>query len=109
MIPRQIGELRHLVTLQSYTAAKNGFGEDVQTWADSEPMWACIESLSGSETMIASQVKATASHKITIRYNSNVTPLKRFTLGARTFEINSVDDGEQRGIYMTCVCSELVA
>lgn len=74
-------------------------------WATEHAIWAEIKPLSGRELVEAQQVVADASHLVTIRYLSGVTPQKRILFGTRELYIESVQntDERRRELVLTCV------
>lgn len=79
------GSLRHSVSIENYTTARGANGTETQSWSAAETVWASIEQLSGRELMIARQIKADATHRITMRYTSNLTAKSRVVFGSRVF------------------------
>ena len=100
------GKQRHKVELQSYTASRDSFGGEIETYATYAKTWASIEPLSGRELVYAQQVSEITKIRITIRYNSSVDVKHRIKFGLRLFDINAIMDTEERNKEMTLLCSE---
>ena len=81
-------------------------GQTTQTWADAATLWASIEPLAGRELERARSVVSTATHRFNLRFRDNVTTRDRFTFDSRTFNIENVQDMDERGIQLTLLCVE---
>lgn len=108
------GALVHRVTIQQATRTLNALGEPIEAWAifaDNLP--ASLEAAPGREQIAAMQINAQRPYRITLRYLAGVTPLMRVKLGARTFEIQHVDNVGERNralaLTVTEVASNMVA
>lgn len=66
------GELRHRITLQRATEARDSFGQAVKTWSDVATVWASVEPLRGREFLDARQLQREISAHITIRWRDDV-------------------------------------
>lgn len=84
------GILRHLGTIQQYTATRNAVGEEVETWATFKQAWCEINPLRGSENYISAEKHASATHQIITRYQIGITPKMRLVIRGRTFDIIDV-------------------
>lgn len=81
------GQLRHRVTLQSFTATQNGYGEESRSYSDSATAWASIEPVTAAERLDGGQVSPSATHRIRFRERTDITPTMRLKFGTRTFEV----------------------
>jgi SPP1 family predicted phage head-tail adaptor len=102
------GKLRHRVSIQRSTPTDNEVGEGVLGWATIATVWAAIETLNGRELMRAQAAGANSTSKITIRYYSGLTVKDQILFGARTFEINSIQNTDERNIELVLFCTEAV-
>jgi len=100
------GQLRHRVTIQSRTTARDAHDDPIATWSTVVKVWASIEPLNARELILAQQVESNVTHKVTIRYRSGVTSAMRVVFGSRTFEIDSVINTDERNITMVLMCEE---
>lgn len=105
-MPLTIGALRHRVTLEQVTQTPDGGGGSTETWTAVASLWASIDPISGSESLIAERVAGAITHTIHIRHRSGVTPAMRFRLGTRIFEITAVIDPDERRRHLKCLCHE---
>lgn len=102
----RIGQLRHSVELQQPASNQDGYGEAVRTYTTYATVWASVEPLQGREFEFAQQISAETTHRITIRYNSNVTVEHRVKFGTRIFEITSPVNPKERNEKMILFCKE---
>lgn len=95
------GELRNLVTFQVRSTAIDGYGQQIDAWADSFQAWAKIEPLDGREQVSSGEVQASVSHQITVRYTPALDDVRavaamRIVYGARIFDIRAALDVDTR-------------
>ncbi len=86
-----IGSLRHRVTVRANTPTTvRGVRSD--SWADEATIWAKVEPLGVKELVDAEQVEGMASHRVTMRYRSDlsVTNDKRITIDSVEYDIRWV-------------------
>ena len=83
----RIGRLRHRVQVQNPSMATNGLGERTASYTTAETVWAAIEPFQGTELQDANQTKGRITHKILVRYSSNITTTSRLVYESRNFEI----------------------
>lgn len=103
----EAGKLRHLVQLQANTPTQNTLGEPSDSWATIANIYAAIRPMAGQELMLAQQVIAKASHQITVRNYPGLSAENRIKFGTRIFDINSVNNVDERNREMILLCSEL--
>lgn len=98
-----IGHLRHRVTLQKPVRLPDGGGGFTEGWQDLEiapEVYASIVPLSGHEQLRFHQLETTVTHRITIRYRTDVTPGMRIVKGAVIYDISGVTDQGGLGAYL---------
>jgi len=101
------GNLKHKVTIQTYSETQSSFGEPVKSWVNLTQAYASITPLSAKEFFKAG-VQAEASHKVEIRYVPGVTSKMRVLYGVRVFSIESVLNIREANKSLVLVCSEVV-
>lgn len=101
-----IGELRHRLTLERLVQSADGAGGFSEGWAVEATLWGRLRPLSGSEAVHADRLSGRHAHEITIRYRSGVDPSMRFRMGARIFEIVSIENLGERGRWLRALCEE---
>lgn len=92
------------MALQSVTTVADALGGRTSTWATTTSVWASLDPLGGREAIQAQALQSTLSHRVRIRYRTDVTPQQRLVYGARTFEILTVREiGRQEGLELDVV------
>lgn len=105
----QAGRLRHQVYLQTLgTPTRNDSGDTVETWETYAKPWVSIEPLRGRELFTAQAVDARMTHRVTLRYVSNVSPADRLLCGERVLHILSVANIDERDRMLQLLCTENV-
>jgi SPP1 family predicted phage head-tail adaptor len=108
----KIGPLRKFVSLQSVSRTQDGFGEDVDSFAQYDQVWCSISPMRGQEQISADQQSGRGIFSIKTRYNSSIVVTDRVVYvdpgrGTRTFEINFIRDIDERNHWMELVCTEV--
>lgn len=106
-----IGALCHRVSIQQRGATVDGYGQQVTTWTTVASAWAKIEPLTGREQLAAAELRASVSHKITMRYrsifaNPQTAAQYRLVYGSRYFDITASLNPEERGVWIVLDCTE---
>jgi SPP1 family predicted phage head-tail adaptor len=107
----QAGKLRHLVRIETKTSSRSAdYGDIVHTWTllGEGEVYAGIEPISGRERWEANAVTADITHRIYIRYHSQVTATMRIIFGSRTFYIESVRNLSELDDLMEILAKEEV-
>lgn len=102
----EAGRLRHRVKLQRYDRVSDGMGGYEEQWVDVATVWASVEPLQGRERFEAQQVQATTSHRVRMRYRSDVKPEMRVLFGSRILHIQAVVDPQERHRELQLLCEE---
>ncbi len=102
------GKLTQRVTLQEATWEQSESGAEESTWADVSggTLWASVLPLSGNELVQAQQVVADVTIKVVTRFYPGITTQHRWRFGTRYLNIGAVLNFEERGDYLTTLCSE---
>ena len=109
MIRKGAGSLRHFVQLQSPTRTQGTYGQSKpSSWTVYAKTYAAIEPLAGAERLAADQVTPTTSHRIRIRYRTDLQRDHRIVFNSRTFEISSVIDVDERHEELEILAAEKV-
>ena len=106
----RLGDLRHLLRLERPTeGAPDTYGQPPSGWEPVAELYAKVEPLSGRELELARQQEARVTHRLTIRFNEDVTTRNRLLLGERVFQVVSVLDEEERHDVMMLLAQEVAA
>lgn len=94
-----IAELRHRITIQSITEVSDGQGGKTENWSTVATVWARIEPVSSRERLYSDKLEYQRTHKIAIRYRSDITNDMRILFNGRYFQIKSVYSPDEREAY----------
>ena len=101
--------LRCRLTLQQPNNSADGAGGLTRGWSDVVTLWAAVEPLHGHERLEANKLASAVTHRVTIRYRSDVAAHKRFLMDGRAFNIRAVLNREERDALMEILVQEGVA
>lgn len=109
-----IGQSRNLVTLEAPTAtAMDGAGGYVDTWGPLDPAtWYCAfedATASAMERAGFGTAYAQATHILSGRYHSGLSPKARVHHDGRVYTVLAASDRQQRHMQTILLCAELVA
>lgn len=104
-----IGKMRRLITLQRREEAPDGYGGFVTTWTDYSQTWAWFKTMSGQERLFGMQLENPVTHKIYIRYRSDIDERDRIVYMERYFNIRALLDLEELRRYIEITAEEGVA
>jgi SPP1 family predicted phage head-tail adaptor len=104
----RIGRLRHRLELQSATMVQDASGEETETWATIDTIWGNVAPVGRAERFVsgADQQLATITHRVEIRYRTNITNEMRFKWGARILDIEGYEDPSTKQANMLVACRE---
>lgn len=92
-----IGRMRERVTIKSQTESRSPSGEVTLNWDTTvATVWASVDGLSSRDILQAQQADVIATHRIFIRYRSDVTYEYRLSWRGKTLEVASIADRENR-------------
>ena len=100
------GSLRHKIIFQQLTVANDTWGHSSETWTDQVTTYASIWTLRGTERMEGLKLDNEITHKIRIRYRTDLHPKMRIKFGTRYFNIISLIDPDERHIYYEIMANE---
>lgn len=93
------GEMRHRITIQQRSLASDGIGGSTETWSTLATVWSKIEPMSAGQVAWASSLEHRVTHKITIRYRSDLTSDMRIQYGGRIFHVKGYRNLEERNLW----------
>jgi SPP1 family predicted phage head-tail adaptor len=94
------GTFRYRMTIQTLARVADGQGGFDLSWADGSDVWASIEPLKGYERFQAMQMQAPVTHRIVMRYRSDLTARDRLTFNSRTFVIKELLNVNEEQRYL---------
>ena len=101
------GRLRERVTIQQATERRNAMGETVQTWEPFAERYASVEGLSSREVLLQGQQQTEVSHRVRMRYVTDMTSTMRILWRGRVLEIASLLEHGNRS-HHEALCTERV-
>jgi len=103
----EIGDMRHRITFQEPVKTPDGYKGHTVQWQDVVTVWASVEPLSGREYFYSHQIKAEVTHRVRIRYRTDITIKMRAKLSEdRALEIESILDLKERRETLEILCRE---
>lgn len=84
------GRLRHRIQLQEPTETRDAHGQAVKTYTTRATVHAAVESLRGSEAIVARQFAAEQNKLVLIRYRNDVNTDWRILHNSQALEIESI-------------------
>lgn len=104
----RIGELRKQITIQAETPTGDGAGGYALAWMNIASAWADITPLSGNEVFTAQHLEGHATHRVTMRYRSDIaiTTDMRIIYNSRVFNIRSVLNIDERNQWTEMLVEE---
>jgi SPP1 family predicted phage head-tail adaptor len=104
----RIGDLKKRITLQSVSETPDAMGGMTQTWSDVAEVWAAIWPASAREYMAAQSNVMSVSHRIRIRYRSDITSAWRiyYSDAGKYYNIVGIIDPNMRHWVLDLMCLE---
>lgn len=96
------GLLNHEMVLEEAVETPDGAGGFTTLWTQLATLWARLEPLDPARELWAARAAAEATHRITLRFRSDVRQGMRLRKLARLFPILSVQDPDESGRYLVC-------
>jgi len=101
-----IGKMNKRVLLQYRQDVTDAGGGRAITWVDKETVWAEVKPLRGEDQIHAMGLRYPITHRITIRYRSDVTPEWRIQYDSRSFNIHAKVDPDEDKRFLILSCEE---
>ena len=100
----QAGRLRHRITIQRKTEARDSYGDAVPTWSDVAEVWAEILSVTGREEYLSEQHRETGQWRIRIRKRDGMNGTMRVLHGDEVYDVLAVlpDQWKTREQILVC-------
>lgn len=103
------GQLRHQVTLQSYTVTStDDRGQPVGSWEDEAILRASIDPVRPEDVEAVNQLYHNATEICWVRYHPEVRRDRRLLFGDRVLYIGHVSNIGERNNILKLLCSEVV-
>ena len=101
-----IGDLNKRITIQYEVQTSDAMGGFSVVWTDLKTVWAAIWPVSANEHLQAMQNTMTITHRIRIRYRSDLSASYRIKYGTRYFNIVSMVNPNERGEWLDIMAKE---
>lgn len=101
------GELRHRVTIQQLSETRDsqgGFNDP--SWSTRATVWAKITPVSTSQEFFSERLEHRITHKIFIRYRSDLNIKDRISYGSRIFQVQGFKDPDERKRFLEISAEE---
>jgi SPP1 family predicted phage head-tail adaptor len=102
----RIGDLKKRIELQSPVNTADGMGGITLSWTSEAYVWAAVWPVSANETIAAGGNPMTISHRIRIRYRSDITNAWRIVYAGTYYNIVSIIDPNMRHWALDLLCIE---
>lgn len=103
-----IGKLRHRVSIYNPDTVDDLAGGPAAAGALLREVWAAIEPMSSRELAYMAQQQIRATHKLTLRYASDITPYMKLVTGTRSFKIVGMVNEDERNRFLVLTCEEVL-
>ena len=87
-----VGDMRHRVSIRTFTTTRNAAGEELRTWSELAAVWAAAEHKTGgsSEVEQAAQTTAKISVVFRIRYRTDINEKMVIVWNSKAWNIRSL-------------------
>ena len=90
------GMLNRRLVLEAPDESADGAGGVVRTYDTVATLWASVEPVAARGDVVATQLGATVTHRIVVRYRTGITTRHRFRPGTRLYRIVAVRERDKR-------------
>lgn len=87
-----IGDMRHRLSLRTFTTSRNAAGEELRTWSELAEVWAAVEHKTGGSNEVeqANQTTAKISVVFRIRYRADINEKMVLVWNRKAWNIRSL-------------------
>lgn len=100
------GKLRRQITIEREQRVSDGAGGSTITWSTVATPRAFIKPMSGGERLQAMRLEATVTHRIFIRYRSDLLTSDRINYNGRLMQIRALINLEERNRWIEIYADE---
>jgi SPP1 family predicted phage head-tail adaptor len=101
------GQYNRRITLRTVTRTPDGGGGYTETPVDVTGVPASVDPLEGREQVEAMQTGMERPHRFEMRYRTDITGATRIVYDARTFDVKSIVDPEDRHVVLVILADEV--
>jgi SPP1 family predicted phage head-tail adaptor len=102
-----VGAMRQRLSLDAAVESTDASGALQTTWSPLGDIWGQITPASSGDRFVADRQEETITHRILIRWRSDVQSGMRLRLGGRSFLVHSAFDPDERQRVLICRCEEI--
>lgn len=103
---RNIGRMRHLVTIKNVVRTEDDGGGFARADTDGDSVWADIQPLSASEVFRYKSLDQEITHVLVTRAHSGIKQGVTITYGSRSFYVLTVVDEDELGEFYRVMARE---
>ena len=103
------GMLREPLTVQRKAAVSDGMGGQTVTWVTLYTLRGHVSPLSGREALQAMQLQDSITHRVYVRYRSDLKPSDRLLMRGQPMQIRAALNLEMRDRWLELACDSGVA
>lgn len=100
------GRFNRQLTIENEIETSDGCGGTLSHYQAQDTVWAHICPLSAGNKTRADNAVTEISHRILVRFRSNISPKTRFVTGSRRFHVEAARDPDETRRYIECDCVE---
>lgn len=106
-MPPTINRMRERFTIEAPVDLPDGAGGVTRTWAEAGAVWAAIEAIGGTFRFATERAAQAITHRLSMRWRDDLTPLHRLRNGTRVYEIRSVHDADMERRFLVVLTTEI--
>ncbi|GAG22262.1 unnamed protein product [marine sediment metagenome] len=98
-----IGKMNRRIRIETFTTAKDSFGQPIKTWVELKSVWANVWPVSNIERFEAAQVNRQVELRMHIHYRTDVTEQMRILYDGDYYDIQGIKEiGFREGLAFRC-------
>lgn len=103
------GQLRERLKIEQALLSTRDDGGLTVTWSTLAKVWARVQPLRGREALAAQQLESSLTHRVTIRYRSDIRAAMRLDWNGLKLNIRTVGNPDERRHFTELMCEQGVA
>ena len=102
------GKLNRRLVLEAPVEANDGAGGVARSFSEIATLWASVTPVSAQEEIEAARLGARVTHRIGIRFSSDITTRHRFRDGSAVYRIVSLRDRDGRKRFLEITAEQRI-
>jgi len=103
------GRLNKRINIEREIRSSDGAGGSNSTWSQIKSIFAEIKPVSGREVVNSQRLQAQLTHKIIVRFTTDIRPSDRIEYNGRFFNIRAIINVEEQNKWLEIMADEGVA